>query len=38
MTANSQALGFYEKLGFVAVGLVPTRFGHGIRMRRQLRL
>jgi len=32
VTANPRALGFYERLGFVAVGEVPTRFGPGIRM------
>jgi GNAT superfamily N-acetyltransferase len=36
VTANPQALGFYEKLGFVAVGVVPTRFRPGIRMHRRL--
>jgi len=36
VTANPQALGFYEKLGFVAVGVVPTRFRPAIRMHRQL--
>src|ERR1019366_5017388 len=30
VTANPQALGFYEKLGFVALGLVPTRFRPGV--------
>jgi GNAT superfamily N-acetyltransferase len=38
VTANPQALGFYEKLGFVALGLVPTRFRPGVRMHRLLRL
>ncbi len=37
VTANPRALGFYEKVGFVAVGEVPTRFGPGIRMHRRLR-
>jgi ribosomal protein S18 acetylase RimI-like enzyme len=37
VTANPQALGFYEKLGFVVLGLVPTRFRPGVRMQRPLR-
>lgn len=32
VTANSNALGFYEKLGFVAIGSVSTEFGAGARM------
>jgi ribosomal protein S18 acetylase RimI-like enzyme len=36
VAANPQALGFYEKLGFVAVGVVPTRFRPAIRMHRRL--
>jgi len=37
VTANPRALAFYEKVGFVAVGQVETRFGPGIRMRLPLR-
>jgi GNAT superfamily N-acetyltransferase len=33
VTANPKALGFYEKMGFVAGATVPTRFGPGLRMR-----
>jgi GNAT superfamily N-acetyltransferase len=36
VTANPRALGFYEKVGFVAAGEVPTQFGPGIRMHRDL--
>jgi len=36
VTANPGAAGFYEKVGFVRDGLVPTRFRPGIRMHRQL--
>jgi GNAT superfamily N-acetyltransferase len=36
VTANPRALGFYEKLGFVFDGEVPTQFGPGIRMHRDL--
>lgn len=36
VTANPRALGFYEKVGFVAVGEVPTQFGPAIRMHREL--
>lgn len=32
VTANPNALGFYEKVGFVAEGATATRFGPGIRM------
>ena len=32
VTANHHALAFYEALGFVDDGLVPTRFGHASRM------
>jgi GNAT superfamily N-acetyltransferase len=32
VTANDHALAFYEALGFVNDGLVPTRFGHAPRM------
>ncbi len=34
--ANGNALGFYEKVGFVLVGEVATRFGPGLRMVRRL--
>jgi ribosomal protein S18 acetylase RimI-like enzyme len=34
VTANPRALGFYEKLGFVAVGSADTEFGPGVRMHR----
>ena len=37
VTANPQAAGFYERLGFAQLGPVPTRFRPGVRMRRQLR-
>ncbi len=36
VTANPRALGFYERVGFVRVGEVPTQFGPGIRMHRLL--
>jgi len=36
VTANPGAAGFYEKVGFVRDGLVPTRFRPGIRMHLQL--
>ena len=36
VTANPRALGFYEKLGFAADGEVPTQFGPGVRMHRDL--
>jgi ribosomal protein S18 acetylase RimI-like enzyme len=36
VTANPKALGFYEKLGFVVDAEVPTQFGPGIRMHRDL--
>ncbi len=32
VTANGHALGFYEKVGFVAGGVVETAFGQGVRM------
>jgi GNAT superfamily N-acetyltransferase len=32
VTANPRAVGFYERVGFVADGPVPTRFGPGLRM------
>ena len=34
VTANPRALGFYERVGFVVDGEVPTRFGPGIRIHR----
>jgi GNAT superfamily N-acetyltransferase len=34
--ANPRAVGFYEKLGFLAGEQVPTRFGPGLRMRLEL--
>jgi GNAT superfamily N-acetyltransferase len=34
VTANPRAVGFYEKVGFVASGPVATRFGPGLRMYR----
>ena len=34
VTANLRALGFYEKLGFVAIGPVETMFSPGLRMYR----
>jgi GNAT superfamily N-acetyltransferase len=36
VTANPDAEAFYEKAGFVATGEVPTEFGPGIRMVREL--
>lgn len=36
VTANPNALGFYEKLAFSRIGEVQTRFGPGVRMRREL--
>jgi GNAT superfamily N-acetyltransferase len=36
VTANPRALGFYEALGFVVTGEVPTELGPGIRMIRTL--
>ena len=33
VTANPNARGFYEAVGFVVTGEVPTRFGPGVRMR-----
>ena len=32
VTANSHALSFYNAVGFVAVGEVPTQFAPGMRM------
>lgn len=37
VTANPRALGFYEKVGFVADGEVATRFGPGVRMHLDVR-
>jgi GNAT superfamily N-acetyltransferase len=34
VTANLNALGFYEKVGFIAVGPVETQFTPGLRMYR----
>jgi GNAT superfamily N-acetyltransferase len=34
VTANLNALGFYEKVGFVAIGPVETMFSPGLRMYR----
>jgi GNAT superfamily N-acetyltransferase len=34
VTANPDAVGFYERVGFVRGDMVPTRFRPGIRMRR----
>ena len=36
VTANPRALGFYEKVGFVAVGSADTEFGPGVRMHREV--
>jgi GNAT superfamily N-acetyltransferase len=36
VTANPRALGFYERVGFVADHEVPTQFGPAIRMHRDL--
>ena len=36
VTANPRALGFYQRVGFVGDREVPTRFGPGIRMHRDL--
>jgi ribosomal protein S18 acetylase RimI-like enzyme len=33
VTANVNALGFYERVGFEACGTVDTRFGPAVRMR-----
>jgi GNAT superfamily N-acetyltransferase len=32
VTANEQALVFYERVGFVHDGVTQTRFGPGLRM------
>ncbi len=37
VTANPRAVSFYEALGFRGTGTVATRFGPGLRMRRELR-
>jgi len=34
VTANLNALAFYEKVGFIAVGPVETQFSPGLRMYR----
>ncbi len=36
VTANPNALAFYEETGFVVTGHVDTRFGPGLRMRHDL--
>jgi GNAT superfamily N-acetyltransferase len=36
VTANTQALGFYDSCGFVRVGEAATRFGQAPRMRKRL--
>lgn len=36
VTANPDALGFYERVGFISGESVPTRFRPGVRMRRAL--
>jgi GNAT superfamily N-acetyltransferase len=36
VTANPNAVGFYERVGFRVTGDVPTLFGRGIRMRLDL--
>jgi GNAT superfamily N-acetyltransferase len=36
ITANPDAIGFYERVGFVSGQSVPTRFRPGVRMRRAL--
>ena len=36
VTANANAVGFYERLGFAVTGDVATLFGRGIRMRLDL--
>ena len=36
VTSNPRAVGFYEKIGFVADGPVPTRFGPALRMHVEL--
>jgi GNAT superfamily N-acetyltransferase len=36
VTANPDAVGFYERVGFIAGEPVPTRFRPGLRMRRAL--
>lgn len=34
--ANPRAVGFYERVGFVPVGEIPTKFGPALRMTRRL--
>jgi RimJ/RimL family protein N-acetyltransferase len=36
VTSNPRAVGFYERIGFVADGLAPTRFGPALRMHLEL--
>ncbi len=36
VTSNLEAVGFYEKIGFVADGPAPTRFGPALRMHIEL--
>jgi GNAT superfamily N-acetyltransferase len=36
VTANDHALAFYEEVGFVTDGVVPTRFGEARRMHRDI--
>jgi GNAT superfamily N-acetyltransferase len=36
VTANPNAAGFYERVGFRVTGDVPTLFGRGVRMRLDL--
>jgi ribosomal protein S18 acetylase RimI-like enzyme len=35
VTANPNALGFYQRVGFIVIGEAATQFGPGIRMRRE---
>jgi GNAT superfamily N-acetyltransferase len=37
VTGNPRAVSFYKALGFGRRGVVPTRFGPGVRMQRTLR-
>jgi hypothetical protein len=37
VTANPDAVAFYESVGFVAVGEAETRFGPAPRMRLEIR-
>jgi hypothetical protein len=34
VTANPNARGFYQRVGFTVIGTTTTQFGPGIRMRR----